>query len=163
MDWHEAYLAQARSDHAVMRLLNAHSFPYCHQLHYLQMVAEKLAKGILTPAGAKAPAPAKHAVIVKMLQVLKNSPGIRRALRFRSAEAFTRYISSMLDLGRRMERLSPEQAGFTQPNPEYPWWKDRAAGRVWAPAEYSFPELHALSAQMSKLRSLIADLLHTAF
>lgn len=36
------YLVQARSDRDILKLLS--SQPICHQLHYLQMLTEKLAK-----------------------------------------------------------------------------------------------------------------------
>ena len=35
---------QARSDHSILLLLRAKGAVACHQLHYLQMVCEKLAK-----------------------------------------------------------------------------------------------------------------------
>lgn len=40
----QAFLRQARSDFAVYRQLPALRVPRCHELHYLQMAAEKLAK-----------------------------------------------------------------------------------------------------------------------
>jgi hypothetical protein len=35
---------QARSDHAILLLLRRYGVAPCHQLHYLQMVTEKIAK-----------------------------------------------------------------------------------------------------------------------
>ncbi len=159
MDWHEAYLSQARSEHVILRRLSDPEVEYCHRLHYLQMVAEKLAKAMLTPAGSSEPAPASHAVFVKMLQALKGRPEVRRQLRYRDARVFTNYINSLLDLAGRIERLSPDQAGFTQPNPEYPGWKDRSTGQAWAPVEYGFPEFDPRDPRMVKIQQLIGQLL----
>ena len=62
----------------------------------------------------------------------------------------------------RIERLSPDQAGFTHPNPEYPWWRDKTARQAWAPVEYDFPEFNPLDAKMIKIDQLIGDLLRLA-
>ncbi len=43
--WASAFAAQSRSDWQVYTLLAAEpSIPACHQLHYLQMACEKIAK-----------------------------------------------------------------------------------------------------------------------
>ena len=162
MDWHEAYLAQARSEYAVMRRLGGLHVEYCHQLHYLQMVAEKLAKALLTKPGSKAPARASHIMFVQMLQHLKWRPDVWRNLGFTRAGAFKRFIDSLLGLAWKIERLSPDQAGFTLPNPEYPWWKDRNAKQAWAPMEYDFPGFDPRDPRMSKIDQLIGDLLRLA-
>src|ERR1035437_10381682 len=120
MDWHEAYLTQARSEYAVSRKLGE-DVEYCHHLHYLQMVSEKLSKGILTLSGSKTPAPMSHIMFVRMLQTIKGRYDIRRQLGYESANVFNSYIDSLLGLAGKIERLSPDQAGLTQPNPEYPW------------------------------------------
>jgi hypothetical protein len=161
MGWHEAYLAQARSEHAVWKRLDDQEVEYCHRLHCLQMVTEKLAKAMLTPPGSATPAPKVHTVFVRMLQVLKWRPDIQRQLRYPNAAVFKSYIDSLLGLARRIERLSPNQAGLTQPNPEYPW-EDQAARRIWAPAEYEYPEFEPLHPKMIKIARLIGDLLRLA-
>jgi len=162
MDWHEAYLRQARSEYAVLRMLNAREVLYCHRLHYLQMVTEKLAKGILTPAGSRMPAPMKHTMFVKMMRVIKGRPNIRHQLGYSQAQLFSRYIDSFLHMAARIESLSPDQAGVTQPNLEYPWWKDKTAGEVCAPADYGFPEFHPGDPRMTKIQTLVGDLLRLA-
>ena len=78
MGWHESYLTQARSEFSILRKLGRPDVEYCHRLHYLQMIAEKLAKAMLTPPGSLTPAPTSHAMFVRMLQVLKSRPEIRR-------------------------------------------------------------------------------------
>lgn len=58
MTWREAFLNQARSDAEIRRLLNRERTEYSHQLHYLQMVTEKLAKGLaaaITQRNARRP------------------------------------------------------------------------------------------------------------
>jgi hypothetical protein len=57
---------QARSDLAVLALLRRHDICPCHQLHYLQMVTEKLAQAYFwrsksPPVGALAEAVSKTA------------------------------------------------------------------------------------------------------
>jgi hypothetical protein len=161
MDWHEAYLTQARSEYAVSRKLGE-DVEYCHHLHYLQMVSEKLSKGILTPSGSNTPAPMSHVMFVRMLKAIKGRQDIRRQLGYRSAHVFGSYIDSLLDLAGRIERLSPDQAGLTRPNPEYPWWTDRARNQVLAPAQYGFPEFDRRNRRMDKIDRLVGALLRLA-
>jgi hypothetical protein len=158
MGWHEAYLEQARSEHSILRRLGAPDVEYCHRLHYLQMVGEKLAKAMLTPPGSASPAPTKHTAFVRMLQVLKTRPEIRRQLGYREAGVFKGYIDSLLVLAGKIERLSPDQAGLDRPNPEYPW-RDSAANQIRAPAGYDFPEFDPRDPRMIKIHRLVGKLL----
>lgn len=162
MDWHDAYLAQAKSDYAVMKRLNRPDVEYCHRLHYLQMATEKLAKAMMTRRGSNTPAKKSHAMFVRMLQLIRNSRDVRQQLGYYKADFFVSYIDSLMDLASKIERLSPDQAGFTRPNPEYPWWKDQAASHVWAPSEYNFPEFDPLDPKMVKIELLVGDLLRLA-
>lgn len=158
MDWHRAFLEQARSDHAVLRRLSRLPVEDCHRLHYLQMVSEKLAKAMLTRPGGGSPPAASHAVLVRMLQVLKARPDLRRQLGFSDAASFKSYIDSLLDLAGKIEGLAPALAGFTQPNAEYPW-QDPGASEVQVPARYDFPEFDPRTPRMIKIHQLIEDLL----
>ena len=161
MLWREAFLAQARSDYAILLKLNQPTVDYSHRLHYLQMAVEKLAKGLLSdPAGTDPPEPS-HAVVVRMLQVLKSRPDIRKSLGYSDAAIFKRYIDSLLGIGRQIEQLAPALAGFTQPNPEYPW-RDLMFSSVLVPANYSFPEFDPGDPKVQKLTDLIRRLLRTA-
>jgi hypothetical protein len=64
---------QTRSDHAVLLLLRRNGAGSCHQLHYLQMVTEKLGKAYFWRTGH---APRKsHASFVRFLQALDNRRG----------------------------------------------------------------------------------------
>jgi len=161
MGWHEAYLSQAHSDYRIMIRLAATGVEYCHRLHYMQMLTEKLAKAMLTPAGRATPAPATHVAFVRMLQVLKGSPEFREELGFSDAAVFRTYINSLLDLAGRIERLSPSLAGMNQPNPEYPW-EDPITHTVRSPAEYDFQEFDPRDPRMIKIDRLIRDLLRIA-
>ena len=51
--YERAFLAQARSDWNVYRLLSESREPSCHALHYLQMATEKLAKAYRMRESAK--------------------------------------------------------------------------------------------------------------
>lgn len=109
MGWHESYLIQARRDHAVFQKLSTSGdIEYCHRLHYLQMLTEKLAKAMLTPPGSAMPAPMSHLMFVRTLQVLKTRREIRRQLGYGDTATFKAHIDSLLDLAGRIERLSPE-------------------------------------------------------
>ena len=155
-------MAQARSDWAVLKRLSG-KVETCHTLHYLQMATEKLAKALLTsPCGAD-PAPPTHVIFVRMLQVLKARPEIRVRLGYGdAAQAFRKYIDSLLDYAGRIERLAPDQAGFDHPNPEYPWL-DKPKRQVLAPCEYSFDQFYPRDkktiTKMAKIDMLVGELL----
>ncbi len=157
MGWHEAYLTQARSEYAIMEKLGK-DVEDCHRLHYLQMVTEKLSKAMLTPPGSKEPAKTSHVMFVRMLRTLKSSPEFRRQLGFTSVFGFNSYIDSLLDMAGKIERLSPDQAGLTQPNPEYPW-RDNATQQVLAPSDYSFPGFDPHDFKMIRIKKLVNSLL----
>lgn len=159
MDWHEAFMVQARSEHAVMTMLDKANVAPCHRLHYLQMVTEKLAKAVITPRGDRVPAPpTSHVVFVRMLQVIRTNRSVRQALGFKDAKSFRAYIRSLFGIAGEIEQLSPEQAGLTRPNPEYPW-REAADGPVTAPVRYAFPGFHRDAALMVKIERLVDDLL----
>lgn len=158
MGWHEAYLAQARSDELIRKQFAATRVSYCHRLHYLQMVTEKLAKAMLTQPGGDKPAPTSHTAFVRMLQVMKGRPDIREGLGFIDAKLFRNYIDSLLDLASRIQALSPDVAGLHQPNPEYPW-EDPLTHHVQAPVDYDFAQFDPRDPKMIKIDRLVSDLL----
>lgn len=123
------------------------------------MTTEKLAKAVATPTGSREPASATHVMFVRMLQTIKGRPDIRRQLGFDDTKAFTSFIDSLLDLARRIERLSPDQAGFTSPNPEYPWCPG-AGFDVIVPADYAFPQFDPRDPKLNKLHALVRSLLN---
>jgi hypothetical protein len=158
MSWREAFFAQALSEYAVRQQLNNAKVEYSHQLHYVQMVTEKLAKAYAVSMARDAPPVVSHAAFVRLLQTTKSRPEIRHQLGYEDAASFRQFIDSLLPLAERIERLAPNFAGTTNPNPEYPW-EDRATGQVIAPVQFEFPEFDAKSPQMVKLERLLGALI----
>ena len=161
MSWRTAFLAQARSDNDLRKFLNRSQVPYSHQLHYLQMAAEKLAKGFMTSPTATDPPGFSHAAFVSCLRALKGRPEIRRQLGYASVSAFSSFIDSLLPFADQVERLAPTFAGQTKPNPEYPW-QPTPAHEVAVPAEFDFPELKPNTIKIIQLVDLINKLLTMA-
>jgi hypothetical protein len=162
MDWREAFLRQARSDIALLLShLTAAEVEYAHRLHYIQMGAEKLAKGFLHPSGANAPPLPTHAALVRMLRVIKGREDIRRMLGYPNRESYRAYIDSLLPLAQRIQDLAPAIAGFTRPNPEYPW-RTPAAPEVSAPCEFTFNDFDPRRPDMAKFVKLLNDLARIA-
>ncbi len=160
MNWKEAFVAQARSDFALMQRLNRTDCEYSHRLHYLQMFSEKLAKGML--AGFRGAAPDhSHIVLVQMLQNLKGRPDLRERLGYASSSVFKRYISSLLETAGNIAALAPSAAGDERPNPEYPW-RDRTSQELMVPCHYEFSEFDPTSPRMQKLTDLLRRLLNVA-
>ena len=130
---------QVCADHAVLLQLRRNHANPCHQLHYLQMVSEKLGKAYFWRTG-KAPR-ASHASFVRFLQALGDRPNPDRtliALRFGFGRAkdFENWMPTITPLAYDLGRLAPALAGVNGPNPEYPWPMDAP---ISAPATYDFP------------------------
>lgn len=157
MNWREAFLAQARSDAAIRVLLNREGCEYSHQLHYLQMMTEKLAKGLMAPRN-NAPPVKTHAAFVRCLQHIKGRPDLRRRLGYRERSVFRSFIDSLLPLASEIERLAPNFSGTTQPNPEYPW-QPKVDDEVVCPASFSFPVFNPKQTHMIRLVRLVENLL----
>lgn len=118
------YLVQARSDFDAYKLLCSGDAAPCHQLHYLQMVTEKLSKAYLWGQGTT---PKKtHAGFQHFVRGLHHSRDpkerdrVANVLGFRNYAAFQRWTSLSLPIARAVERLAPSLAA-DGPNPEYPW------------------------------------------
>lgn len=124
------YLIQARSDWRVYGLLTTE--PVCHQLHYLQMCTEKLAKAYFRKRGVDHGF--GHAVFVRFLRTIPGERGMARSFKFQGREPFRAWIDKSLTLAREIELLAPALAG-DGPNPEYPWPRDDPRE---APAEFDF-------------------------
>ena len=123
-DYQELWRQQARSDHAVLLLLRKNSAAPCHQLHYLQMVTEKLGKAYFWRSGD--PPRKSHAFFVKFLTALgtvrqsERQRQIADAFAFRRFKDFKSWATTVLPLCYELERLAPALAQ-DGPNPEYPW------------------------------------------
>lgn len=130
---------QTRSDHSVLVLLRRQGVEPCHQLHYLQMVTEKLGKAYFWRSGN--PPRKSHASFVLFLQALddRRDPDrtqIANLFGFRRARDFQNWIPTITPLAYDLERLAPALAGDNGPNPEYPWPRALPAR---TPATYVFP------------------------
>jgi hypothetical protein len=136
--YQEVWWEQTCADHAVLNQLRKQGGMPCHQLHYLQMVTEKLGKAYFWRTGT--PPRTSHASFVRFLQALDSRPirdGDRIAglLGFGRAQDLENWIPTITPLAYDLERLAPNLAGFNSPNPEYPW---PHAAPVNAPASYRF-------------------------
>ena len=158
MSWGDAFLRQARGDDEIRRLLNRSDVAYSHRLHYLQMVTEKLAKGLQADTTAAEPPLPSHRAFVRLLQVLKGRPDVRRWLGFADRTSFRASIDSLLGLARHVENLAPSSAGFTHPNPEYPW-RDPTDGTIHAPVDFQFELFDPRDPRMIRLEMLVRGLL----
>ena len=129
---------QLRSDHKVLTLLRRNGADQCQQLHYLQMVTEKLGKAYFWRSGR--PPRKSHASFVRFLQALddrrtRELARIAGHLGFRRADDFENWIPTITPLAYALERLAPDLAGDNGPNPEYPWPRVLP---VHSPASFEF-------------------------
>jgi hypothetical protein len=100
------YLSQARSDREILRLLE--SQPVCHQLHYLQMLTEKLAKAYFwKDPGA---AGLGHAAFVRFLRSVATNRRVAAAAGFPDLTRLKAWIAAVSDLANELERLAPARA-----------------------------------------------------
>jgi len=122
--YQDLWWQQARSDHAVLLLLRRQSATPCHQLHYLQMVTEKLSKAYFWRAGS--PPSKSHAGFVQFLRGLggcrsSDRGKITDAFGFGRFEDFQSWTNKILPLAYDLQKLAPALAQDNGPNPEYPW------------------------------------------
>lgn len=136
--YQQVWWEQTCADHAVLRLLRRQGAAPCHQLHYLQMVTEKLGKAYFWRTGR--PPRTSHASFVRFLQALDDRPvadvsRIAGLLGFGKPQALENWIPTICPLAYDLERLAPDLAGRNSPNPEYPW---PHTAPLIAPVSYSF-------------------------
>ena len=153
---------QARSDYAVLLILQREPAGPCHQLHYLQMTTEKLAKAYLWRDGRP---PLSHASFVRFLQALVTSRSNADAARIAPALGFPRpadlraWVRQVTPLAHAVEQLAPALAG-DGPNAEYPWPRDAPAH---APATFEFPVWERLQTRTGRqLFSFLAAAVRTS-
>ena len=150
MNWQSAFLAQARAEYAILQMLIGHEdVPVCHKLHYLQMVSEKVAKGLSTAPDSKPPP--VHRALVRFIQSAADVKTLMRACGFVRRSAYRSYLRSMLPLADQIERLAPESSA-RQPNPEYPWQPIGGDDPI-VPADHGFPEFDFRNRDMLRLLS----------
>jgi hypothetical protein len=126
-------------------LLAAESrLPDCHELHYLQMACEKIAKAYRCrdTAADLEELLKRHIGFSKFMGSFLSSPSIQEAYRGRSAQF--REISRLArGLAREIEKLAPavDRAGSPE-NVEYPW---QSGDKVIPPCQYGYPSLSLLT------------------
>ena len=135
--YQELWWQQAQSDHEAFLLMRREGIAQCHTLHYLQMVAEKLAKAYFWRTGS--PPPKNHAGFVQFLRFLgqiRQSERVRIAALFAFARFtdFQSWIRAALPIAYDLERIAPALAS-NGPNPEYPWPHEQPQ---YAPAKHHF-------------------------
>ena len=134
----ELWWQQARSDHEAFEVLRSQGIAQCHDLHYLQMVTEKLAKAYFWRSNS--PPPKSHSGFVQFLRFLgqirhtKDRKRIANLFSFHRFIDFQKWARQILPLAYSLERLAPDLAR-SGPNPEYPWPHDRPQT---APVNYRF-------------------------
>jgi hypothetical protein len=154
MTWREAYLKQAWSDFKIYQHLNANEQAFCHQLHYLQMTTEKLAKGFQCPI-AGGPYHKTHVVFVDFLQRLKKQPSLYYSrMQFKSMNQFTSHIQSLMPIAGLIENLVP--GNYNKMNPEYPW--SDLTNNVYCPVSYGFPEFRRRERQLLIIQNFLTNL-----
>lgn len=160
MTWEKAFLKQAMSDFSVYEEFKRGGKARCHQLHYLQMAAEKLAKSFTCPPNNTPPKPS-HVALVKFLRACKKRPDVRRFLGFKDKRsAFDSFIDGLLPFAWKIEGLAPEGSAFKKPNPEYPWLNEN--GQVTPPVDFPFDRIWEDASRMGKLEFLMGRLMEFA-
>ncbi len=131
--------------------------PQCQQLHYLQMVTEKLAKSYLC-SSKNDPPKITHFALVKFLKICKRRPDIRSMLGFENKHtSFRSYIDGLLPLAYMIEQLAPVGNRLNRANPEYPW--SSSNGEVIPPIDHDFNDFKDKRIQMSKFLKFIHKLI----
>jgi len=141
--YQQTWWEQARSDHAAFVMLRRQGADPCHQLHYLQMVAEKISKAYLWRSGV--PPKRSHAGFGMFMRLLLQVPRPQRQqiadiFAFGRFDGFQAWCRSALTLAYDLERLAPALAN-DGPNPEYPWPHDSPQ---YVPATFDFDVWHQL-------------------
>lgn len=107
------------------------SLAVCHELHYLQMCSEKLAKAYF-PTDPRT----GHAAFRSFMRDLLTNARAIMPLGFASTAELTRWGHSVRYVVGAIEDLAPAIADKKNlPNPEYPWPKPNP---TTAPADYPF-------------------------
>ena len=156
MMWRNAYFQQAWSDFKVYQDLNKRREAFCHQLHYLQMTTEKLAKGFQCAIGS-GPYGKTHFVFVDFLQGLKKQPRLYYSrMRFKTMSQFASHVQNLLPVADLIQKLAPAGGDYDRINPEYPWTD--ATGAVYCPALYGFPEFRRRERELSLIQNFLTNL-----
>ena len=140
-----AFYEQARSDWRVHRQLPRMGLPKCHELHYLQMACEKLAKAykLRNVASDVDEAMTGHVGFEHFINAFLRSPTMRDEFQGQLARHRNLCRDAKL-LAREIEKLAPAVDRKQAPeNAEYPWEREQT---VLTPCTYDYPNLALLSA-----------------
>jgi hypothetical protein len=149
----ELWWKQAHSDWRAYQVLRkTGGVDSCHELHFLQMAAEKISKAYLLRTFQPKRSHAGFGKFLRLLIQSSNSGNLQRIARihqFNYIQSFEQWIHSVRPLADDLEKLAPALAK-DGPNPEYPWPHDAPKE---APALYHFPLLERL--ELAEGRSLL--------
>ena len=133
MNWPQAFRVQALSDWKVYKNLNSNSFEECHQIHYLLMASEKLAKAHLS--GPTNPTQKSHMSLREFIHGCASIPNLRKYINNNyNASQFREYINSLKIISEKLLSVIPK--GIKDINVEYPW--ESGSGLVVAPCQYTY-------------------------
>ncbi len=152
----DAFLAQARSDFDMFRLLLAMgpTVAQCHTLHYFAMAAEKLAKALIARSGS--PVPKVHSTFHRICLSLRGDLGVLRAIGYSDPAQVDMFLSAAEPVFRQIEGLQPT-ADLEHPNVEYPWSMAPATGTPdWVtPTDSTFAEFEVVAARNFQGRTMM--------
>jgi hypothetical protein len=160
MSWRECFRRQAKSDYELFKELNKTGKPVCHQMHYLQMATEKIAKAFLSSNNNIRPK-FSHSALTRFMKISKGRPDIRRKLSFgNDMNAFVSYIDSIIPFAEHIENLAPAGGNGERINPEYPWQDPN--GDVVSPLDNNFAHIHGDRTNMSKFMGYMENLIRVS-
>jgi hypothetical protein len=147
--YERAFLEQARSDWRVYRLLAERAEHKCHELHYLQMATEKLAKAyrLRETQSPISELVRHHTGFEKFVRQYLLSARNRERYQGKT-EQLKSLVKQFAKLAAEIEKLAPAIDRANAPeNAEYPW---ETGDSVIAPCEWSFPALELLRAHSGR-------------
>jgi hypothetical protein len=138
-----AFYDQAKSDWDVYNSLAKLRLARCHELHYLQMACEKLAKAYaLRKVDADVDSVTEqHVAFHSFINAYLRSPAVAKAYAGQDAR-HRELCKTSGTIAREIEKLAPavDRKAFPE-NAEYPWER---GDTVLTPCKYSFPALSLL-------------------
>jgi len=146
-DCRSAFATQSLSDFEIFRRFEKDKkVSRCHELHYLQMATEKMAKSLSTPQGSMKMPEKVHSGLRGFLRFAKGRKRLQTICGFKRKTDYWGYLDSITPIAKLVEELAP---AIDPPsvNPEYPWLARIADPNnrgdfveiIQVPSEYSFP------------------------
>jgi hypothetical protein len=125
-------------------LLAEHKAPICHQLHYLQMASEKVAKAYRFRDTSTSPEKllCEHVGFTKFFNGFLLSDRVKQMYEGK-ANQLGQIAKPCRQLALELEKLAPAVDADKRPaNPEYPWQHGAA---ILVPCKHEFPNLTLLT------------------